>query len=116
VANNTGKATATTPFAFSLRARGLSGEGRSSLDAALSQLDAEQVDSDGDGVSDVNELFANTDPNSAANAPLNGATEPAYGCSLWRGAVPPSRAAAWALLAGAGGCLLLGRRARVRAR
>jgi len=115
VANNTGVATADTPFAVSLRARGLLGDDRNSIDSALSQLDQEQVDSDGDGVSDVNELFANTDPNSAANAPLNGAVEQSYGCALSEGAAARSGAAPWTIALGALAWALVRRRRVPRA-
>jgi hypothetical protein len=110
VANNTGVATADTPFAFSLRARGLNGDDRNSLETALSQLDQDQVDSDGDGMSDVDELFANTDPNSAANAPLNGAVEQTYGCALSRTTPLPARRGMGAVVAVAMAALLRKRR------
>jgi len=113
VANNTGVATANTPFAFSLRARGLEGDARASIESALSQLDQEQVDSDGDGVSDVDELFANSDPNSAANAKLNGAIEQSYGCGFSRGTVPAKSGMSAVLAAGALAALFRRRRRAV---
>jgi hypothetical protein len=86
VKGNTGNGTASTPFALSLRARGLTGEGRNVLAAPLAALEADQVDSDGDGVIDVTELRDATDPNSPANASLVGNPDPGYGC----GGSPPS--------------------------
>jgi hypothetical protein len=85
VKGNTGSGTANTPFALSLRARGLTGEGENSLASALSALETEGVDSDGDGESDVTELRAGTDPNSSTNASLAGDPDPGYGC----GGSPP---------------------------
>ncbi len=75
---NTGAPTARTLFALSLKARGFSD--RASLTPALAQLQADNFDSDGDGVSDVDELKAGTDPNSSANASIINPSEPGYGC------------------------------------
>ncbi len=58
-----GAGTATTPFAESLVAAGLEAFDRPSLEAALATLEADGTDSDGDGVSDIDELVAGTDPN-----------------------------------------------------
>lgn len=85
IKDNTGSSTPITPFARALRARGLTGDNASLL-TALAQLDADQVDSDGDGVTDINELKAGTDPNSSANASLINDQEPGYGC----GGSPPT--------------------------
>ena len=76
---NTGASTPITPFALSLRDRGLSGD-RQSLSTALSQLAADGTDSDGDGVGDIDELKAGTDPNSSANANIATLQAPGYGC------------------------------------
>ncbi len=76
---NTGSSTAGTPFALSLRDRGLSGDSNS-LSSALSRLQTDGVDSDGDGIPDVTELRAGTDPNSSANARIIDDQEPGYGC------------------------------------
>jgi hypothetical protein len=106
---NTGPATAQTPFALSLRARGLSRD-RNSLTSALTQLEADHVDSDGDGTTDVAELRAATDPNSSANASLAGDPDPGYGCG---GTAPRSqrRGALGSLMLVPGlGCLVRRRR------
>jgi hypothetical protein len=79
VKGNTGSSTPITPFALSLRSRGLQGE-RSSLSTALSRSKADGVDSDGDRTPDIAELVAGTDPNSSANASIVNDPEPGYGC------------------------------------
>jgi hypothetical protein len=89
VNGNTGSATPITPFALSMRARGLTGENRS-VASALAQLESDAVDSDGDGTSDVAELKAGTDPNSSANASIINDQEPGYGCG---GTAPHGRSA-----------------------
>ncbi|HEY2406601.1 MAG TPA: thrombospondin type 3 repeat-containing protein [Polyangiaceae bacterium] len=106
---NVGAGTAGTPFALSLRDRGLSGE-ESTLTSALSRLEADDVDSDGDGIPDVTELRSGSDPNSSANASIVNAQEPGYGCG---GSAPrgtPDAGKAFVGLAGFG--WLLRRRRR----
>ncbi|HWZ89239.1 MAG TPA: thrombospondin type 3 repeat-containing protein, partial [Polyangiaceae bacterium] len=89
IKGNVGSATPITPFALSLRARGLTGNNQS-LSSALSKLESDGVDSDGDGVSDVEELKAGTDPNSSANASIVNDQDPGYGCG---GTAPRGRSA-----------------------
>ena len=79
IKGNTAASTPITPFALSLRSRGLAGE-LSSLSTALARSEADGVDSDGDGTSDIAELRAGTDPNSSANASIVNDQEPGYGC------------------------------------
>jgi hypothetical protein len=72
-----GFGTVTTPFGKSMMARGLVAQNLSSLDTALDALAAEHTDSDGDGVSDIDELKAGSDPNVAGGGAV---TPPTYGC------------------------------------
>ena len=72
-----GFGTVTKPFGRSMMARGLVAQNLGSLDTALDALAAEKTDSDGDGVPDIDELKAQTDPNVAGG----GAVAPiSYGC------------------------------------
>jgi hypothetical protein len=76
----TGSGSVQTPFGISMLAHGLT-EDRNTLTAALEALNTDAVDSDGDGVSDIDELIANTDPNTSADVPLS-PSGPSYGCEL----------------------------------
>lgn len=82
----TGGSTLVTPFAWAMRARGLTGE--SSLLASLDRVAADGVDSDGDGSADVEEIVAGTDPNTAASTPAHPGTvaDPQLGCAVASGA------------------------------
>jgi hypothetical protein len=73
----TGYGTVTTPFGTSMRARGLTAQNVASLHTALDALAAEKTDSDGDGVPDIDELKAGTNPNSAGGGVV---PPPTYGC------------------------------------
>ena len=79
----TGGDTLVTPFAWAMRARGMSGGG-SSLTDALDRVRTDAVDSDGDGVTDINELIVGTDPNSAASSPASPGSfvDPQLGCAV----------------------------------
>jgi MYXO-CTERM domain-containing protein len=107
VAENTGAPTAHTPFALSLKARGFA-DG-SSLTGALNRLKADNFDSDGDGVSDVAELEAGTDPNSSGDANIENTSEPGYGCG---GSAPQGRSVGQAFVGVAALGWLLSRRRR----
>ncbi len=90
--------TANTPFASALRERGARPYDEGALRSALQSLSVDQADGDGDGVPDVSELAAGTDPNQpefvAGNDPTPGAgsealapplPEPTYGCGAATG-------------------------------
>jgi hypothetical protein len=87
----TQRGTVTTPVGTSLRARGLVAYDEQSLSAALGRLEADAVDSDGDGRTDVAELRAGTNPNVAddPSSSTGGGTQPpvpTYGCTSAAGA------------------------------
>ena len=63
-----GAGTATKPFARSLEREGLVEEDIGSLDTALAALKAQNTDSDGDGISDIDELQMGSDPNDGPGA------------------------------------------------
>jgi len=84
VKGNTGPGTAETPVALSMKARGLQSGGRSSVSSSLTALDSDRVDSDGDGVTDVDELRMGTDPNSPEPTSFAGRADPSFGCEVGR--------------------------------
>jgi len=102
----TGGITVVTPFALALRAHGFTGPS-ATLNAALDRMTADGTDTDGDGVPDVEELRAGSDPNS----PVPGATtaDPQYGCG-----VASPRRSTWAAVALIIAAAALRRRARRR--
>ena len=76
----TGRGTVTTPFGASMRAAGLKPGDEASLKAALASLKAEGIDSDRDGVGDVAELVAATNPNGVGRLDTPRFLDPQYGC------------------------------------
>lgn len=64
----TGSGTVNTPIGLALRSRGLMSGDAATLRMALDTLETDMVDSDGDGVIDVEELRAGTNPNVAEGA------------------------------------------------
>lgn len=75
-----GPGTATKPMAEALVAAGLVPFDDDSLLAALAQLEADGTDSDGDGVGDLDELRAGTDPN-GTEAPPEEPVLYGFGCA-----------------------------------
>jgi cytochrome c551/c552 len=76
---------ADTLFAKAMEARGLVGnDDVASLAAAIKKMEADNVDSDGDGAEDLDELYWGGDPNHA-DLPVGGAQMQArFGCA-WSG-------------------------------
>jgi hypothetical protein len=81
--DKTGAGTVVTPFGWSMKNRGLTGS-TNTVPPAIAQMIKDGVDSDGDGVTDIEELKNGTDPNSPGDAGL-GDARPGYGC----GGTPP---------------------------
>lgn len=85
----TGLGTVNTPFGKAVRMHGLVAGDTATLNAALDAMATEGVDSDGDGVTDVAELMADTSPNVSSGGTGGGAggggggtvlAPPRYGC------------------------------------
>lgn len=76
----TGRGTVNTPWGAALRSRGLAAYDEASLRSAVSQMEAERVDSDGDGIIDVDALRAGSDPNPPTCDTNKDPTIPVYGC------------------------------------
>ncbi len=95
----TGLGTVTTPFGNAMRVRGLVARDIASLDTALDRMASDQVDSNGNGVSDIDELKAGTDPNAGVPGAVS---PPEFGCRAARGhgELPPW-SAAWLAAAAA---------------
>jgi hypothetical protein len=78
----TSGATVFTPFAWTMRAHGLSGSA-SSVKSAIKGVMTDEVDSDGDGVPDWQEIVNGTDPNAPGTA--TDIQDPQLGCEVGGG-------------------------------
>lgn len=78
----TSGATVFTPFAWTMSAHGLSGSD-SSVQSAIKGVMADEVDSDGDGVPDWQEIVNGTDPNAPGTA--TDIQDPQLGCEVGGG-------------------------------
>jgi hypothetical protein len=107
VGGKTSGATIFTPFAWGMRLRGLDGT-PSSAAAAVLQVQADNVDSDGDGTYDADEIIKGTDPNNAGIA--TDLEDPQLGCRL--GGRAPSESLGAAIAFGA--LAVIRRRAKSR--
>lgn len=88
----TSGATVETPFAWTMRAHGMSGS-PSSVQTAILGVMKDSVDSDGDGVPDWQEIVDGTDPNEPGTAA--DIQDPQLGCRVAGG--PPGRGVAASL-------------------
>jgi len=107
---------AETPFAKSMKARGLRGEASdagidSTLSSALAAMRKDGVDSDGDGAQDLDELTWGGNPNVYDGSPATDLETTSYGCASGRSS---SSAASWSLVLAL--AALFTHRARSRAR
>lgn len=106
-----GSGTVTQPFGMAMQDRGL--EGGSATDlvvSALAAMEADGVDSDSDGVIDVDELAVGDDPNGGAAFCSGDLLVPAYGC-LTTVPVGPGQGR-WAWIGGLAAGLVWTRRRR----
>jgi hypothetical protein len=69
------------PFGIAMQQRGLMAGDLGSLDRALDQMQTDKVDSNGNGVTDIQDLRNGVDPNDPGNLSLTGPT-PQYGCRV----------------------------------
>ena len=81
VEGKTGAGTAETPFARSARAHGLEGGDVRLVGIALDALARDRIDSDRDGITDIQELLAGTDPNLAGGESIKVRQDPMSGCT-----------------------------------
>ncbi len=105
----TGRGTVNTPWGVAMRARGLTAYDEPSLSAALASMERDKVDSDGDGVIDVDAVRMGKDPNPSETCEDD--TIPRYGCVGRISSAPPRANSAW-LLMSAIALFAMGRRSR----
>jgi Bacterial TSP3 repeat len=106
-----GKGTISSYFGRTLLRDGAQGnDDIGALKAALEMMESEQTDSDGDGVSDIDELRAGTDPNDGPG-PSDPLPTPQTGCALRGAAQQGASGSAW-LWCALGAYLVRRRRAR----
>jgi hypothetical protein len=74
-----GRGTVIKPFGVSMMNNGLTYQDTASLARALTAVKAKAVDSDGDGVADIDEISVGHDPDVNGDGQLCGAA-PQYGC------------------------------------
>jgi hypothetical protein len=77
----TGPGTGETPFARSARAHGLEAGDIRLVSIALDALAQDGTDSDRDGIADIQELLAGTDPNVSGGRSIERREDPQSGCS-----------------------------------
>ena len=80
-----GSGTATQPYAVAMKQRGLLSGDVNSVKTALTKMGTDKVDSDGDGMIDVDEITVGRDPNVAESGgdggTSGGASKVVYGCA-----------------------------------
>jgi hypothetical protein len=101
--------TAISAFVVSARARGLRGSDPGSVKTALSKMESDTVDSDGDGVPDITELRKGDDPSATAGQANVDAT---YGCIASLAPTSPPVNSMMTFGIGAFVAAIVGRRAR----
>lgn len=104
-----GSGTVVKPFGVYLQQRGLVSNDANSLKTALTAMTGERHDTDGDGITDGDELKNGTDPNPSATSNV---AEAAYGCGRIAPRADQSGLAGWAALAVGTTLMALGRRRR----
>lgn len=79
--DNGGDGTIVTWFGLSMQDFGVQGKRPDLLDVALDKIQNEDWDSDGDGISDIDELRAGSDPNDGPGR-TGGPPRPGRGCAV----------------------------------